>query len=240
MNCIEFVVQAVILAGGLGTRLRGTVSDRPKSMALVRGKPFLEYQIQFLKKNDICDIVLSTGYMSEKIEGYFGTGKNGISIRYAKEKELLGTGGAIKNSLDMLDEKFLVLNGDSMFLVDVNSMIKFHSDNNADLTVALAKTDDKSRFGNVVINEKSQIVEFIEKKNSAGDLINGGIYCFEKNRFKWNNFPNVFSIEKEFFPQVVEQNSVFGFVSKSYFVDIGTPEDYAKFENDIADNLVKL
>lgn len=210
-------------------------------MALVNGKPFLEYQIQFLKKNNICDIVLSIGYMSEKIEEHFGSGKNhGISIRYAKEKELLGTGGAIRNVLEMLDEQFLVLNGDSMFQIDINSMVKFHSSNNADLTISLAKTYDKSRFGNVVINDKSQIIDFAEKGNSSGELINGGIYCFEKSRFKWKDYPEKFSVEKEFFPQVVTKNRVFGFVSNSYFIDIGITEEYERFENDIINDMVKL
>lgn len=226
-------MQAVLLVGGLGTRLRKTVSDRPKSMALINGKPFLEYQIRFLKKNNICDIMLLTGYMSEKIEEHFGSGQSfDVSIRYIKETELLGTGGSIKNAMDVLDEQFLVSNGDSLFLVDINSMMKFHKNVQADLTMALAKTCDKSRFGSVLTNASSQIVNF-GKRNLPGELINGGIYFFEKSRFKWKEFPTKFSIEHDFFPQVIQQNKVFGFISNSYFIDIGITEDYKKLGEDL-------
>lgn len=234
-------MQALILAGGLGTRLRDVVNDRPKSMAPVNGKPFLEYQVRFLKNNGISDIVLSTGYMSEKIEEYFGSGKgHGVSIRYVKEKELLGTGGAVKNSLDMLGEQFFVLNGDSVFLVDMDSMLQFHKSNRADLTLALAKVGEKSRFGNVVVNDKFQIMEFAEKQGTVGNLINGGIYLFEKSKFDWSEFPQKFSIEKEFFPRIIGRNRMFGFVSDSYFIDIGTAEDYEKFGNHLRDGSIKL
>ena len=233
--------QAVILVGGLGTRLRDLVSDRPKPMAPVNGKPFLEYQVEFLKNNDIKEIIFSTGYMGEKIEEHFGSGdKYGIQIRYVKEKDLLGTGGAIKNAINILEEQFFVLNGDSMFLVDLSSMVKFHNHHHADLTISLAKVKQKSRFGNVQVNDKFQIIEFAEKENITGDLINGGIYYFEKNNFDWNTFPEKFSIEKEFFPQVVQTNNVFGYVSDSYFIDIGISEDYAKFGKDIHSGIVKL
>lgn len=210
-------------------------------MASVNGKPFLEYQVEFLKNNGIREIIFSTGYMSEKIEEHFGSGdRYGIKIRYVKEKDLLGTGGAIKNAKRILDQQFFVLNGDSIFLIDLSSMIQFHKSNHADLTIALTKVKEKSRFGNVQINEKFQIIEFTEKENVRGDLINGGIYYFEKNNFDWNVFPEKFSIEKEFFPQIMKKNNVFGFVSDSYFIDIGTMEDYKRFENDISCGVTKL
>ncbi|MDE2590050.1 MAG: nucleotidyltransferase family protein [Patescibacteria group bacterium] len=234
-------MQAIILVGGLGTRLRDVINDRPKPMAPVNGKPFLEYQVEFLKNNGIREIVFSTGYMSEKIEEHFGTGeRHEIKTRYVKEKDLLGTGGAIKNAKDVLDDRFFALNGDSMFLVDLGSMVEFHRKSHADLTIALAKVKEKSRYGNVLINDKLQITGFAEKENITGDLINGGIYYFEKNNFDWSVFPEKFSIEKEFFPQVIKKNNVCGFASDSYFIDIGTIEDYKRFENDISCGVAKL
>ena len=234
-------MQALILVGGLGTRLRNVVKDRPKPMALIQGKPFLEYQIELLKKNGVKDIILSTGYMGEKIEAYFHAGeKLGVSIKYVKEEDLLGTGGAIKNAKDVLGEQFLALNGDSIFLVDIKSMVKFHRDNGADLTISLAQVKEKSKFGNVKTNEKSQIMEFIEKGDSPTGLINGGIYYFEKSKFDWQSLPDKFSIERDFFPQVIKNKRVFGFVSDSYFIDIGTEEDYEKFEKDLSDGIMKL
>jgi len=234
-------LQALILAGGLGTRLRHVVSDRPKPMALVNGKPFLEYQIEFLRKNNIDDIVLSVGYMSEKIEKHFGSGKNfGISIRYVREKDFLGTGGAIKNAIQALNDYFFALNGDSLFLVDLDSMIKFHKDNQAEMTIALAKVGDNSRYGNIHVSNKFQITEFTEKGNSSEKLINGGIYYFRKDTWNWKNFPEKFSLEKEFFPQIVTKNRIFGYLSDSYFIDIGTVEDYKKLESDVSSGTIKL
>lgn len=232
-------LQALILVGGLGTRLRDLVKDRPKPMALINGKPFLEYQLTFLKKNGVTDIILSTGYMSEKIEEYFHSGeKLDISIQYVKEKELLGTGGAIKNAKNMLNEQFFVLNGDSIFLIDISGMVKFHRNNHSDATLALVQVKDKSRYGNVQINSKLQITGFIEKGNSEGDLVSGGMYFFEKNCFKWTSLPEKFSIETDFFPKLVIEKRVFGFVSNSYFIDIGTVEDHEKFRKHIADGLI--
>lgn len=231
-------LQALILVGGLGTRLRTVVKDRPKPMAVIHGKPFLEYQIEFLKKYGVNDIVFSTGYMGEKIEEYFNSGeKHGISIRYAKEKELLGTGGAIKNAQSMLEDKFLALNGDSMFLVDIKSLVKFHEKKQADLTISLVPVQERSRFGSVKIDDNSQITEFVEKGDFSTGLVSGGIYYFEKNKFDWQSFPEKFSIERDFFPQVITNKRVFGFVSNSYFVDIGTVEDHDKFGKHIAEGL---
>jgi len=207
-------------------------------MALINGKPFLEYQLAFLKKNGIADIILSTGYMSEKIEEYFHSGeKLGISIRYVKEKELLGTGGAIKNAKNILNEQFFVLNGDSIFLIDINDMVKFHRDNHSDATLALVQVKDKSRYGNVHVDSKFQITGFIEKGNSEEGLVSGGVYLFEKSCFQWTSLPEKFSIENDFFPNLVTDKRVFGFVSNSYFMDIGTVEDHEKFRKHIADGL---
>ncbi|MGH9910375.1 MAG: sugar phosphate nucleotidyltransferase, partial [Nitrososphaerales archaeon] len=146
-------LQAVILVGGLGTRLRDIVKDRPKPLALINGRPFLEYQIAFLKKYNIRDIVLCIGYQGEKIEEYFSDGiRHGVSIRYSREKELLGTGGAIKNARNLLEKRFFVLNGDTLFLIDLYKMLNFHLQNSADVTIALTKTPDQTRYGSVTIN----------------------------------------------------------------------------------------
>ena len=153
---------------------------------------------------------------------------------------MLGTGGAIKNAIPVLEKQFFVLNGDSVFLIDLDAMIKFHEDNRADLTLALAKVKDKSRFGNVQIDEKFRIMEFFEKNNIGGDLISGGIYLFERDNFDWNVFPKKFSIEKDFFPHAVIQKNIFGFFSDSYFIDIGTAEDYEKFGKHLRSGSVLL
>lgn len=232
-------MQALILAGGLGTRLQNVVKDRPKSMALVNGKPFLEYQIEFLKKNGINDIILSTGYMSEVIENY-DFDLHGISIKHSKEKESLGTGGAIKNARNLLDQRFFVLNGDTMFLIDLKSLIHFHDENYADCTLAITNLKEKSRFGNVIIDNRSRINEFKEKENTKSNFISAGTYIFEKKIFEWDSLPDKFSLEKDLLPNLVRTKKVYGFSSNSYFIDIGTAEDYKKFRDDIELGHLKL
>lgn len=226
-------MQAVILVGGLGKRLRKIINTKPKPLAPINGTPFLEYQIKFLKFYGITDILLCTGYMAYQITEHFGDGRNfGVSIKYSFEREPFGTGGAIKNAQKLLDEQFLLLNGDSLFLVDIDSMLEFHKKNNANCTIAVTTDLDESRYGRIQI--KNHVIECFEEKtiNKAG-YINCGIYLFEKKSIAWDLLPEKFSLEDDFFPNFVKSNTVLGFESNSYFVDIGTEKSYTKFQDDI-------
>lgn len=231
-------MQAVILAGGIGTRLREIVSDRPKPLAEIDGKPFLEYQIDFLKKYCITDLILCIGYLGEKIEKHFLDGTDyGVSITYSREQELLGTGGALRNAMGLLHQRFFVLNGDTFFLINLFDMEKFHDQTLADATLALTKVNDSARYGSVNLEHNlygNNIVGFSEKSTSAGSLINGGIYLMEKELFFQENLPEKFSFESYLLPRIIRTSRVCGFVDDcAYFVDIGTIAGYRKLEEDI-------
>jgi D-glycero-alpha-D-manno-heptose 1-phosphate guanylyltransferase len=224
----------VILAGGLGTRLRTIVTDKPKALVEINGKPFLEYQLEFLKKYHVSDVIICTGYMGEKVENYFSNGtENGISVRYSREQDLLGTGGALKNASFMFEDRFFVLNGDTIFHINLNDMRDFHEKNRADVTIALTSVSDQSRYGNVAC-EGNRITGFSEKSSKSGHFISAGIYLMEKGLFHWNDLPDTFSLENDFLPDFVHKSRVYGFVDiKAYFVDIGTVEGYSKLSKDI-------
>lgn len=231
-------MQAIILAGGFGTRLQEVVKDVPKPMAKIGNLPFLSYLFTCLKKHQITDVVLSVGYLSEKIIDYFGNSYLGINIKYAVENQPLGTGGAILNSLVHIDnsQPVIILNGDTFLEVDYQQLIAFHSDKKADLTIALRHLDDCSRYGTVKINDEGSIVNFLEKQqNQSGQpgLINGGIYVLNPKILANYQLAKQFSFEQDFLGKYFNQIKAFGFAANSYFIDIGIPQDYQKAQNEL-------
>ena len=227
-------MEAIILAGGFGTRLQKVVNDIPKSMALINNRPFLEYQINYLKKYNINRIILSVGYKKNIISDYFKDNFNGIEIVYAVEDKPLGTGGGIKNALKFLKSDFaFILNGDSLFNVNLTDFYNFHKNNKSKISIALRCLDDVGRFGSVEINNNNEIINFAEKKDRKGKgYINGGIYLFDKKYFLNLDMPEKFSIEKDFFEKIIKKEKVFGFLSDDYFLDIGIPDDFIKAQDD--------
>ena len=187
---------AVILAGGLGTRLKSIVNEVPKPMADINGKPFLFYLLTYLKRNNIEEVILSVGYKHHIISNYFGSNFKGISIKYSIEKEPLGTGGGIKKSLQLSkEENIFILNGDTLFSIDFQIMRKFHNIKKSKLTIALRKKEQKDRYGSVEIDSKNQIKDF---GNEKGEYINGGIYLINKKKFLSIDFSEKFSFESDF------------------------------------------
>jgi D-glycero-alpha-D-manno-heptose 1-phosphate guanylyltransferase len=221
-------LEAIILAGGFGTRLQKVVSDKPKSMAPVNDKPFLEYLLNFLTGQDIQRVILSVGHKHEMIENYFKDRYKHISISYAFEDEPLGTGGGIVNALQQVEgEMAFAMNGDSMFRIDLQAMLNHHLKNEADLTIALRFLDDTSRFGTVKIDSTRKVTGFVEKKQDSGEgYINGGIYLINKRFLTSSTFGKKFSIEKDCFEKCYKNSGLYGFPAKGYFLDIGVPEDY--------------
>jgi D-glycero-alpha-D-manno-heptose 1-phosphate guanylyltransferase len=220
-------MKVLVLAGGMGTRLREIVDDRPKPMALISNKPFLEYLIIQLKGQSLTDIVLCIGYLGEQIKRYFDDGhKWGVHISYSYEKELLGTGGAVKLAEKMVQgENFLVMNGDSFLDIDLHKLIDYHLTKKALVTMALVEVEDPSRYGVVEINKKGEIERFMEKGSiSSSKLINGGIYVLHRKIFDYIPDGKV-SLEKEVFPNLIGK-SFFGMLAKGFFIDIGVPETY--------------
>jgi D-glycero-alpha-D-manno-heptose 1-phosphate guanylyltransferase len=227
--------EAIILAGGFGTRLQSVVNDVPKPMAPINNEPFLNYVFDYLKYYQIEHVVLSTGYLADKIVEYYKTEFNGIKVSYAKEETPLGTGGGIRLAMTKCTSKdVLVLNGDSFFDVDINTHYKNHISKQADCTLALRKVDNAARYGAIVLGSENIIETFKEKDNiEQVGLINGGVYILNREVY-FNQTEEVvpFSIEKDFYEKKIKELQIFGFEYDGYFIDIGIPEDYNKAQID--------
>jgi D-glycero-alpha-D-manno-heptose 1-phosphate guanylyltransferase len=213
------------------------VPDKPKPMALVNGKPFLEYLLNYLARFGISHVVLSVGYKAEHIQNYVGSAFGKLKISYAFEKQPLGTGGGIQLALqETKTENIFILNGDTFFNVGLDSIEYMHLKKEADLTMALKKVEDASRYGTVITDVNSRIIEFREKiAGKKNALINGGIYLINKRSFLGNNFPEKFSFEKDFLEKQVGEKQFFGLPFDAYFIDIGLPETYKKAQTDFLD-----
>ncbi len=227
---------AIILAGGFGTRLKTMVSDVPKPMAPINGIPFLSYQLNYLKHYGITHVVLSVGYLHEKIMAFYKNEFNGMKITYVVEKEPLGTGGGIRKAIEECDDKAVfALNGDSFFDIDLDKLHQFHDFKNASFSLALRKVKNASRYGSIDINRENEIVSFQEKSDTAEEgLINAGIYILEPTLYLKHTPSNTkFSIEKDLFEKELETLPIYGFEFDGYFIDIGIPEDYSKAQHDL-------
>lgn len=223
---------AIILAGGLGTRLRPLISDLPKPMAPVNGKPFLHYIFQYLLRQNITDVILSVGYKHESIQSYFGSEYLGIKIRYSIEHEPLGTGGGIKQAFELIDNEAFVLNGDTYFDVNLAELRTFYVQSKSDLVLALKSLTHFDRYGTVRMDPHHRITEFCEKKFMPRGLINGGIYFFKKKLFEQLNTPDKFSFETDVLEKYSATLHFGGKVFDGFFIDIGIPEDYQKAQHE--------
>lgn len=227
------IEQAVVLAGGFGTRLQKVVQDVPKPMALIKGRPFLEYQLNYLKKYGIRHIVFSVGYKHEFISKHFGHHFEGLKIDYAVEEEPLGTGGGILNAMQQVTGAAFVVNGDTLFDINLKDFHQKHYTAKADISLALRKVKDVQRYGSVKVNAYGRIAGFREKGSAKGEgFINGGIYLIEKHFFEANDFPQKFSMEKDCFEKYYKSHPFYGFAFDNYFLDIGIPEDYQKAQDE--------
>jgi D-glycero-alpha-D-manno-heptose 1-phosphate guanylyltransferase len=225
--------EAVILAGGLGTRLRTVVNELPKVMAPVNGKPFLHYIIRHLGNKGITRIVLSTGYLREPIIQWCENRYTGIQISFAVEEEPLGTGGGIANALQKCEHRdVLVLNGDTFFDSDFDSLIRVYESNVAECVLSLKAMKDFDRYGTVETDNNNLITGFNEKRYCSEGLINAGVYLINRNRFLERQWPLKFSFEKDYLEAVVSEGVLYGSTSPGYFIDIGIPEDYFRCQED--------
>lgn len=225
--------EAVILAGGLGTRLREVVEEIPKSMAPVNGRPFLEYVLDHLVESGFTRIILATRYKNEAITSYFGDHHGEASLVYSVETEPLGTGGAVLLASSLVtSDYFFVLNGDTLFSVDFGAMEDFYNKDRPALTVALKPMSDFDRYGSVSM-EGDRIVSFNEKKFCNYGLINGGIYVVDKKWLRLNAVAEKFSFEKDILEKRTGYDLITGYISDAYFIDIGIPEDYFRASTDL-------
>jgi NDP-sugar pyrophosphorylase family protein len=226
-------MQALILAGGAGTRLRPVLEELNKPMAPVAGKPFLEYLLLQLKKHEIDKVILCVGYKANLIQSYFGMGERwGMQVSYSYETDFLGTAGALKFAEDLIhEEDFFVMNGDSLFDFELPRLLSYHRHKQATATLALAHVDDTQRYGSVGMDQSGRIVSFIEKgvSNTSG-LINGGIYVFAQKMLDFIPPGQPVSLEHDILPRLIGQG-LYGLPSQGYFIDIGVPADYMKLQS---------
>ncbi|MBN2644212.1 MAG: nucleotidyltransferase family protein [Desulfuromonadaceae bacterium] len=221
-------MDAIVLAGGKGTRLQAVIRDVPKPMADINGKPFLHYLLSHLCRSGIRRVILAVGYKHEIISNFFGSSFQGCELHYCVEDRPLGTGGAIRLALDLVASKqVLILNGDTLFNVDIQAMMQRHCEKGADLTLALKPMTDFERYG-TVLECDGRVTGFVEKKYCASGLINAGIYVMRKDLLLSWPAGTGFSFEGDFLEKKAAELSFQAFVADNYFIDIGVPEDYLK------------
>jgi NDP-sugar pyrophosphorylase family protein len=223
-------IYAVLLVGGMGTRLRSVVSNGPKALATVGNKSFLELLIRQLCDQEIRHLVMCTGYLADQIENQLGDGRNwGVSIQYSKELQPLGTAGAVKLAEPFLQDadEFLVMNGDSFMEVDFHQLLQFHRKNNAEVTMAVRQVENASRFGTVRMDSAGRVSGFLEKTGvESPGVVNAGVYVFGQEVLK--QIPQgPCSLEKDVFPKLLKRG-IHALEQHGLFIDIGTPEDYAR------------
>ena len=233
-------MQAVILIGGKGTRLRPFTIDTPKPLLPVLNRPFLHYQFEILKAHGVREAILCTAYQADAFRRSLGTGSAlGVKLRYVLEREPLGTGGALKNAQALLDpeEPFLVLNGDVLNTLDIGAFLKHHRRRDADVTIALTRVKDPTLYGLVKTASDGRIREFLEKPSwdeIESNTINAGAYIFDPKVLA-SIPPGVpYSLERQLFPHMLaEKGRVFSYVTTGYWIDIGTVERYRQVHLDI-------
>lgn len=220
-------VDAIILCGGLGTRLQAVVDDRPKALALVQGKPFIDILLDELIDQGLRRFILCIGYMKEQIVGHLAERHDAVFL-YSEETVPLGTGGAIRHALPLVSsDPFMVLNGDSLCRVNLAAMLHFHRQSGAALTLAAAPAGERRDAGTLKISPDSRLRAF-EEKSGSGDSINAGIYLM--NRSSTADWPLTypFSLERDALPQLIVQQPCFAFEAQGDVYDIGTPDRYRK------------
>lgn len=232
------MAEAILLVGGFGTRLRPLTNHRPKPMLPIASLPVTEHQLAMAKRAGIKRIVLATSYLSEVFIPYFGDGsKWGMEIRYAVEREPLGTGGAIRNASNELTgaSEIVIFNGDVLSSHNLKSQIELHIKSKADVTLHLTPVEDARSYGCVPTDSEGRVTAFLEKmENPITNTINAGCYVFNKSIIDSIPVNQVVSVERQTFPALIADNKkVMGFIDKAYWLDIGTPNALLKGSRDL-------
>lgn len=235
------VKEAIILAGGLGTRLREAVPDLPKCMAPVAGKPFLSYVIDHLRMQGVERFIFSLGYKWGVIEEYLQKEYATLDYTSVIEDEPLGTGGAIDLAVQKASSgDVAIANGDTLFKINLNEVSSLHSAKSAECTLALNPMQNFDRYGVVETDSEGKIISFKEKQFYENGLINGGVYLLNKEKFLNRSFPEKFSFEKDYLEKFCTEGKFFASMQDGYFIDIGIPEDYQKAQSDLKKPVLDL
>jgi D-glycero-alpha-D-manno-heptose 1-phosphate guanylyltransferase len=235
------IKECIILAGGLGTRLKSAVPDLPKCMAPVAGRPFLFHIINYLRSQGIEKFIFSLGYMHEAIEKYLVENFSTLNYQCSIEAEPLGTGGAIQLACNKATEtNILVVNGDTLFRADLKEAANFLHSRPAECTLLLKPMTTFDRYGVVETAEQGIVSSFKEKQFYQAGNINAGVYLLNVPAFLQKKFPNKFSFEKDYLEKYFTQQSVYGLVQDVYFIDIGIPEDYNRAQQELSQAPINL
>lgn len=247
-------MKGIIIAGGLGTRLRPLTYRRPKPLVPVANRPFLEYQVALLKQHGIDDIVFATNYMAEQIEAHFGDGSRfGVRMRYALEETPLGTGGAIRNAADLFhNETVVVFNGDVLTDFDLGAVVRFHHGRQACATITLAPIPAPHPFGILILGDEGKVLEWREpsedakKALAAGapftgevDLINAGFYVLSPEAIARIPQGSPSSIERDIYPPMIRDGGVFGVAPGGFWMDVGRPAQLLEATRAVLTNSVR-
>ena len=228
------IKEAIILAGGLGTRLRSAVPDLPKCMAPVNNKPFLTYVINHLQSQGIEHIIFSLGYKSEAIVDFLAKDFPSLAFTTSIEDEPLGTGGAIRKACEVAkDSCTLVTNGDTLYKIDLEKVAAVHCLSGASCSLNLKPMTNFDRYGVVELDKNCTIKSFKEKQFYESGLINGGVYALHTHKFLDENLPEKFSFETDYLEQYYQKRTMFGVVQDEYFIDIGIPEDFERAQTEL-------
>ena len=235
-------VPALILAGGLGTRLRAAVPRTPKVLAPIRGRPFLAYLLDQLAEASLRRVLMLTGHQADAVETTFGGRCGPLRLEYAREPSPLGTGGAVRQAIERIeDQLILLLNGDSYCQADLKAFHAFHRRSRADLSMVMVRVDDAGRYGQVRCAPGGKIVGFEEKTASTQPgWINAGIYLIQRHLVTALPLGQPSSLERDWLPRWTQSRNVMGFASPGPFLDIGTPEAYAAAEMFFASSARRL
>ncbi|MCS6805664.1 MAG: nucleotidyltransferase family protein [Blastocatellia bacterium] len=217
----------LVLCGGLGTRLRAVIGERPKALAPIAGHPFLHYLLRYLQRQHVRDVVLCTGFGAAEIEAYCQDGRAWqLEIRYSCEDRPLGTAGAIKQAESYVRSNPLcVLNGDSLVQADLSTLVQFHRAKQARMTLCLVEVPSRARFGSVTLAADGTIISFGEKRHQQAGLINAGLYVMDQAVLQMIPPGSPLSLERDVLPRMIGQR-LYGLVAADPFIDIGTPETY--------------
>lgn len=235
------VNEVVILAGGLGTRLRDAVPDVPKVMAPIAGRPFLGYIIDYLRMQGVSTFIFSLGFKGNIIEQYLKEHFPTLDYTTVTEQEPIGTGGGIRLALQKAkSEDVLIVNGDTLFKVDIEQLFEQHQQKKADCTIALKRMKSFVRYGVVQLDKDNRIQSFKEKKYYSQGLINGGVYLLSKEKFFRHSFPQKFSFEKDYLEAKCHEGVFYGVVQEGYFIDIGIRTDYERAQKELVPPVLDL
>ncbi|HIC89423.1 MAG TPA: nucleoside-diphosphate-sugar pyrophosphorylase [Anaerolineae bacterium] len=230
-------MQAFILVGGLGTRLRSVLGDMPKALAPVAGRPFLEYQLRLLRAHSITEVILCTGYRGEEIQATIGNGQSlGLHIVYSQEPEPLGTAGALRHATPLVHGPFLVLNGDTYVEFDLAQLVTFHQARDAVVTIGLAHVDDPRRYGRVRTAPDGRVLAFVEKDAELhpGESVSAGVYLCQPDLLSFIPARRAVSLEREVFPVLTSRRKLYATIIADSFIDMGTPEGYRALQHLLA------